>query len=65
MVEAIEEKVELYPIVEQALLSVDREVFVSDIFKHLRNIVWINLRSVTWFRPNNWWCINFTIYNDT
>lgn len=35
MVEAIEEKVELYPIVKQALLSVDREVFVSDIFKHL------------------------------
>lgn len=34
MVEAIEEKIELYPIVKQALLSVDREIFVSDIFKH-------------------------------
>jgi len=35
MVAQIEEQLELYPVVKEALLSVDRELFVSDIFKHL------------------------------
>ncbi len=35
MVNEIEKEIELYPVVKQALLSVDREVFVPEIFRHL------------------------------
>ena len=34
MVNEIEKQIKLYPVVKQALLSVDREIFVSDIFNH-------------------------------
>jgi protein-L-isoaspartate(D-aspartate) O-methyltransferase len=35
MVQRIEQKFSLEPVVKEALQSVDREIFVSDIFKHL------------------------------
>ncbi len=49
MVEKIEQKIELYPNVKQALLSVDRELFVSDIFKHLAyNLDALPMQSEQW-----------------
>jgi len=49
MVKAIEEQIELYPVVKQALLSIDREIFVSDIFKHLAyNLDALPMRDEQW-----------------